>query len=839
MAITKPRQAWWERTDTPFEGDIFRMFNLRSDDEEELRIQKIREKLLNHSGGKLSVERAKLVTESYKKTEGEHPAIRKAKAFHHVMSNITIEFLPEELIVGNPNSGFGKVEVDPEYMADWLGHKVELDGKVTTELRALGIRKHNRLLVDAGDLEILENEIFPYWKGRTLMALVTKELETNHPEVLDHIKYSQVATPVWGKGFSHTIQDYNSGLKLGLDEIKKRLSKNIAEIDKKKRKTLKDVESRNFYEAMKICADAVIAYSQRCASKAEMLRKDEKSDKRRKELEKIAQICRRVPAKPARSWWEALQSLHFLHMATVLAEGGVSHAVGRLDQYLHPYLKNDLEKGITDKKKAQELLECFFLKFYEFQTIRDFRSARALAGDRTNDKITICGVDSNGNDAANELSYMILEACAHVHLKEPNISVRIHRRTPRRFLLHVLEIVRLGGGMPVPLNDNVIIPSLMKKCGVSLKDARNYADLGCQENLVDPNTAVGSDCNGHNNAGWFNLPKIIEITLNNGINPSNGKRVGPKTGDPRNFANMNEFLDAVKKQMEHAVEMNVIANRVIESCFAKFYPTPFHDLMHPNTRESGLDYNGGGCKYNWTGAIGVGIANAGDSLCAINRGIFTEKNMDWGNLLTALKQNWNGFEELRARFINYPKYGADDDEADYWVGKITEMFFDAYEKHENQRGGRFVCGLFTMGMHLILGEDTGATPDGRKSGELLANSTCGSRYAPNLGLTASHKSAAKIDTMRTPNGLTFNQVLTRSLVSSERELAKWADLLRAYFGLRGQTVQYSIVDKEDLLAAQKEPEKYRDLIVRVGGYSAVFVDLTKEIQDDIIKRSYE
>ena len=258
-----------------------------------------------------------------------------------------------------------------------------------------------------------------------------------------------------------------------------------------------------------------------------------------------------------------------------------------------------------------------------------------------------CGVDSNGNDVTNELSYMILEAFAHVHLKEPNISVRMHRHTPRKFMVHVLEIVRLGSGMPIPLNDDVIIPGLTGVCGVSLRDARNYADLGCQENIVDPNTAIDSDCNGHNNAGWFNLLKIVEITLNNGVNPSNGKKIGPTTGDPVKFRDMNQFLDALEKQFEHAVEMNVIANQIVESCFLKYYPTVFHDLMHPNTRKNGIDYNAGGCKYNWVGAIGVGIANAGDSLSAINRGIFVDKEITWDQLLKALKNNWKGFESIR------------------------------------------------------------------------------------------------------------------------------------------------------------------------------------------------
>jgi len=825
-------KPWWEKTNTELKGDIFNRFILRSDDPEEQRVQKLREKILGFSEGEISTERARLVTESYKKTEGEHPGIRKAKAFYHVMENINIDFLDDELIVGNPNSGFGKVEIDPEYMSDWLNEKIQTDYGKITELRALNKRKYNRLKTNEEDIVFLENEIFPYWKDKTLQSYVKKTLRKKNPEALDFIDNACVSKPVWGKGYSHTIQDYNSILRFGLGGFKKKINNNLKNLKKDESKRKK------FYESMLICIDAVLIYANRCSDKAADLANNIDDEKRKKELLKIADICAKVPNKPAEDLWEALQSLCFMHAATFLAEGGVSHAMGRLDQYLLLYLNNSLEKDMSEKK-AQELLECFFLKFFEFQTIRDYKSTRGLGGDRTNDKITISGVDENGLDVTNKLSYMILEGFAHVHLKEPNISVRFHKHSSRRFMMDVLEIVRLGSGMPVPLNDDVIIPSLTGVCGVSLKDARNYADLGCQENIIDPNTAIHCDCNGHNNAGWFNLPKIVEITLNNGINPLNNVQVGPKTGDPKKFKTMDEFLDALEKQMKYAIEMNVIANQAVEDCFYKYYPTVFHNLMHPNTCKNGTDYNNGGCKYNWIGSIGVGIANAADSLCSIDQGIYKNKDFTWDELLISLKNNWKKNERIRQRCISYPKYGCDNPIADMWMKKITNMFFNIYENYQTKRDARFVCGLFTMGMYLILGENVGATPDGRLSYEMLANSVSGSRYMPKTSLTATHKSAAKIDTYRTPNGLTFNQILSKSIVNSKRDIAKWADLLRTYFDYGGQTVQYSIVSKEEMLKAQKKPDDYKNLIVRVGGYSAVFTDLTKEIQDDIIERSYE
>jgi pyruvate-formate lyase len=391
--------------------------------------------------------------------------------------------------------------------------------------------------------------------------------------------------------------------------------------------------------------------------------------------------------------------------------------------------------------------------------------------------------------------------------------------------------------LPILINDEAIIPALVGSCNVDLKDARNYGDVGCQENITDPNFG-GADMNGRCNSGWINLPKPIELALFNGRNPLNNRQVSPQTGDPRSFSTMPDFLQAVKTQIEFAVKMNVIANNVYDYTFTRYYPLVFHNLMHPGPRHSGIDMNDGGCKYNSTGCLAIGTANAGDILSAVEFLIFKTKTAGWDELLTALQNNWAGHEELRRKAIAAPKYGCDDEYADGWVRTMLGMYYDAYESHATTHGGHFVTGLISMSNYVPVGKYTGATPDGRMSGEPLADSTSPSVYAPVAGPTAAHRSMARaIDPYRVPNGITFNQRFNSTAVMSERELSKWSDLVREFVDACGVEAQYTVVDSSTLREAQKNPNEYRDLFVRVGGYSAVFVELSPEVQDTIIARA--
>ncbi|OGW84709.1 MAG: hypothetical protein A2987_06675 [Omnitrophica bacterium RIFCSPLOWO2_01_FULL_45_10] len=809
---------------------------LTEDSQAEARIQRIRRYLLADDKPRISTHRAKLFTEGYRVADGDPPAIRKAKAFYHVMEHIPIPMIPEQLLMGSPVSFYGAVEIDPEYYANWLLMRVQ--DKTTTQLRNLPSRADIPVNISPEDIRLLEEEILPFWKDISLGAHIWNDLNSFYPETSFFIQESQAFMTNFGKGYSHTIQDYRSVVTKGLKNIKDEIKSSI-DVLFKNRKSAEDDNKIHLYEAMLICADAVILYARRCARLCEAA-VDSADPVYAENLKKMSAICGKVPDLPAESWWEVLQSLHFAHMATFLAEGGVAHSFGRMDYYLYPLYRRFIEEARSEtKEEAQELLECFFLKCYEYQSLRDDKMARGLAGDRTNDKITLGGVDESGRDVTNELSYRFLEAHSHVHLKEPNLSVRVSKEIPERFILSCLEVVRLGGGLPQFINDDAVIPSLVERTKVDIRDARNYADIGCEENCVDPNNARQSDANPHSNAGYFNLAKILELTLYGGINPVISKRVGPDTGTPETFDSMEFFIRAFKEQLRNAIKDNVLMNSLVEYHSANTIPNPYLSLMHPGPRRSGIDYAAGGCRYDWVGAVGVGLATVADSMMVIEHVIYETHSCSWAEMLSALKADWKGFDKLRSHILSLPRYGSSGKRAESWARWLVENFSNEYEKHSIQRGRKrvkFVVGLFSMGMHLVMGEDILATPDGRIAHEMLSGSVAPSRYAENLGYTATHNAAAKIGTLRTPNGIVFNQVMPKNLVLGPRDLKKWGSLLRTYFDLGGMSVQYSIVGRDELKAAQADPQSYKDLIVRVGGYSARFVDLPKEIQDEFLER---
>jgi len=827
MADTKyVIEPWWERSKAPWYGTIFRRFILQANDVEERRVQRLRKELLhkyNDGRRRISMRAAKLATDAYKSTEGEHPAIRRAKALKHIFENIPIPISSHQLIVGTPASAFHTVEIQPEFLPydsdDHLGSHIS------------GQWISSQYIFPEEEQEIFKDEIVPYWKDRSRSTYLRKELQVHYPDVWLYIKKADCYTAALGGALYHTIQDYLTILQCGLNTVKEQLESRIDDIDVSRAKSIWDYERLNHFRAMIIAADAMVVYAGRCAEKVEVMAKKERNPERRNELLEMARICRKVPNEPADNWWEALQSWHFLHMGTGLAEGGNSHSAGRFDQYMYPFLLQDLENGLINQKNAQELLECFFLKWNETQTSLSDDTTQGVGN---NDKLTIGGIDVHGNDMTNSLSYMCLEAHAHVHMNDPNISVRVHKNTPDDFLSSVLEVIRLGSGLPIIINDEAIVPSLVAN-GVSLPEARNYADCGCQENLTDPNTSRGADTHGHTNAGWFNLVKPIELALFNGVNPVNKTQVGPKTGNPQSFVTMDDFTNAVKRQFEYAVRTNVILNNLIEYSFARYYPCVFHNLMHPGPRNSGVTINAGGCKYNWTGSLAIGTANAGDIMSAIDYLIYQNQEVSWETLLKALEHDWKSKDRLREKCISAPKYGTDNEWADTHVRNLLAIYFDTFSGHSTPRGGRFVCGLITMSANEVMGKTTGATPDGRKRGEPLADSTAPSRYAKYDNPIVVHRSAARaIDSHRTVNGVTFNQRMNYSLVSTERDVSKWSDMLRTYIEMEGVQVQYSIADKQALLDAQKNPDLHRDMIVRIGGYSAFFIDLSKDLQDSII-----
>ncbi|MCP2606592.1 formate C-acetyltransferase/glycerol dehydratase family glycyl radical enzyme, partial [Candidatus Aminicenantes bacterium AC-708-I09] len=583
--------------------------------------------------------------------------------------------------------------------------------------------------------------------------------------------------------------------------------------------------------AMEIAVDALIIYAKRHAEKLKELSKQEKNPERRKELERMVEICSRIPAYPPRDFWEALQYYWFVHLGVIIElNGWDSFNPGRLDQHLYPFYKKGLEERTLTVEKAKELLEAFWIKFNnqpappkvgvtgeESSTYTDF----AL--------INLGGVKEDGSDAVNELSYLILDVIKEMKLVQPSSMVQISKKNPDSFLKKALEVVRIGFGQPSIFNTDAIIQELLRQ-GKSIEDARNGGASGCVEA-----GAFGKE--SYILTGYLNFPKIFEITLNNGLDPRTGKKVGLETGDPVSFKTFDELFEAFQKQMKYFIDIKIRGNNIIERLYAEYVPAPFLSVLIDDCILKGKDYHNGGARYNTSYIQGVGLGTITDSLTAIKYHVYDKKNITMEEMLKALKNNFRGYEKFRLILLNKtPKYGNDDDYADYIMKNVFDVFFNAVDGRPNTRGGTHRINLLPTTVHIYFGKVTGATPDGREAQEPLSEGVSPVQGADRKGPTAVIKSVAKIDHVKT-GGTLLNQKFTPSILQDDEGLDKLAKLIRTYFKLDGHHVQFNVVTAETLRDAQKHPEKYRDLIVRVAGYSDYFVDLKTELQNEIIKRT--
>lgn len=787
------------------------------------RIQKQREEIIK-ADRYLCIERAKIVTKSYKETEGLSMPIRRAKALEKILKEMSVYILDGELLVGMPSSRLRGAEFFPEMSIYWLEEEID----------TFSTRTQDPHLVLEEDKKVLREEIFPYWRGKDFYSIFNKNL----PEEIKHSRDKGGVFTILiheRAGLGHVVPNYRNILEKGFLNIIDEIDENIKSLSLDSPDSQEIYEQLDYWNAMKICCNAAIDFAKRYADEAERLAKKEKDQKRKNELLEIARVCRKVPANPAKTWHEALQSLWFCQLIPQIESNVHSISLGRFDQYMYPYLIKDLENGSISKVEAQELLESLFLKLNHPSFLTDKEFGMYTPGYIVFQNLTVGGMNENGIDATNELSYMCLEAYAHVHLHQPNFSVRLHKGTPDDFLMRVLEVVKLGGGMPQLLNDDVFVVSMLSR-GVSLKDARNYAPHGCEENQPDAN--LGPDTWGRGYGGYFNLPKTVELALNNGINPLNGEQVGLQTGDPATFNNFEQLLEAVSKQDEYFMSVISFENNLLDIYHAKYAPIPFLATLLPSCIKKGKDPSKGPCHYNWCGILGIAPATAGDSLTTIKKLVFDDKKITMKQLLEALKNNWKGYEDIRKMCLEVPKYGNDIDYADTILSKRMTIWFDAVEKYSTARGGKIHPAVVPVTANMPFGAVTGATPDGREKGKWLSDSIAPINGFDIKGPTATMKSAGKIDQVRMTGGVVFNQKFSPSAVETEEGMRRWADLIRTYFGyLGGAQVQFNIVSKETLLAAQEKPEKYKDLVVRVAGYSGLFVELSKDLQDSIIERT--
>ncbi len=779
------------------------------------RIKALREQSLK-TNPYISPERAKILTEFYKSHKGDTVStpVKRALAFKYLLEKKKISIDEGELIVGDRGPGPMATPTYPEITA----HSMK-------DLEILNSRAKTAFAVDQNTKKLYREEIIPFWKGRSIRDRIFEEMSERWKDAYQAGVFTEFMEQ---RAPGHTVLD-DKIYKRGFLEFKQDIAETMAHLD-----FLNDPDAYKKSEelkAMSICADALILYANRHAEEAKRVAEKEKDPQRKEELQKIARVCKHVPASAPRNFWEALQYYWFVHLGVIIElNTWDSFNPGRLDQHLYPFYQKEIKRGSISKERAKELLQAFWIKFNnqpappkvgvtaeESATYTDF----AL--------INTGGVKKDGSDAVNDLSFLILDVIEEMRLLQPSSMVQISKKTPDSFLKRTLHILKTGFGQPSIFNTDAIIQELVRQ-GKSIEDAREGGASGCVET-----GAFGKE--NYNLTGYFNLAKVFEITLNNGVDPKTQKMIGLSTGHPAKFASFEDLFSAFKAQIKYFVDIKIEGNNIIERMYADYLPTPFLSLLIDDCIQKGKDYHDGGARYNTSYIQGVGLGSMTDILTSIKFNVFDKKHIPMKELLSAIRRNYRGHEALRQRLLNKtPKYGNDDDYADEIMQAIFEAYYEAINGRPNTKGGCYRINLLPTTVHVYFGKVVGATPDGRKAGEPLSEGVSPVQGADRKGPTAVVKSVAKMDHLRT-GGTLLNQKFTPHLLDDEAGIDKLLRLIRSYFKLDGHHIQLNVVTADTLKDAQKNPTKYRDLIVRVAGYSDYFVDLSPELQDEIIRRT--
>jgi len=779
------------------------------------RIRKLREESLNAIPS-VSTERACLVTEfwSTPKSAGLSPALRRGRLFRYLLENKAIHIGDGELIVGERGPAPKATPTYPEICC----HSLQ-------DLDVLNSREKVWFRVDDRTKTVHEQELIPFWRGRSLRDRIFEALDSDWKAAYSAGVFTEFQEQ---RAPGHTV---NGDLiyRMGMLDLQERIRERVSRLD-----FIQDPDAlakRNQLQAMDACAEAMIVYANRYADELEKRAGLETDPARRWELDEMTAICRKVPAHAPETFWEALQAYWFVHVG-VITEYNTwdSFNPGRLDQHLYPFYRKDIDAGTLTPERARELLMAFWVKFnnqpappkvgvtaQESNTYTDF----AL--------INLGGVKADGSDAVNELTYLILDVIEEMRILQPSSMVQVSKKNPDRFLKRALQIVKTGFGQPSIFNTDAIVQELVRQ-GKSLEDARCGGASGCVEA-----GAFGKEA--YILTGYFNLPKILEITLHGGTDPRTGEKIGADTPDPSSMNTMDDVMDAFKTQVTHFADIKIRGNNVIERFYAEDMPAPFLSLLIDDCIEKGKDYHAGGARYNTSYIQGVGVGTLTDALSAINTHVFEDRNVSMAQLIRALNANFEGHEPLRHQLKEEtPRYGNDDDRADRFTREIFEIYYDAVNGKPNTRGGHHRINLLPTTVHVYFGSITGALPEGRLAGEPLSEGISPVQGTDRNGPTAVINSAAKIDHLRT-GGTLLNQKFTPDLLKDETELTKLLHLVRTYFRMDGHHIQFNVVDAETLRDAQAHPENHRDLIVRVAGYSDYFVDLGTPLQNEIINRT--
>jgi len=763
----------------------------------------------------ISSERAELMTEFYQDNQGKYsyPVLR-AMAHKYLCEKKTIHIGDGELIVGERGPAPKEVPTYPELTC----HSVE-------DLEILNSRPKTNYTVTEDTVNVYRKKIIPYWKGRSMRDRVFENMTPEWRACYAAGMYTEFMEQ---RAPGHTVADGKIYHK-GFLDFKEEIAESIASLDFKN-----DPEAYSKLEqlkAMDISCDAIITFSKRHADLALRMAKEERDPVRKAELERIADVCRWVPANAPRDFWEALQMYWFVHLGVITElNGWDSFNPGHLDQHLYPFYSKGMDEGTLSRDQAQELLECFWIKFNNHPAppkvgVTDAESG--TYGDFTN--INLGGLKPDGSDAVNDVSYLFLEVIDEMHLMQPGNNIQLSRKNPDSFLKTACRVIRKGYGFPAVFNADAVTEELVRQ-GKTYEDARAGGTSGCVET-----GAFGKEA--YILTGYLNLVKILVITLHNGIDPRTGQRIGIETGDPRDFGSFDELFEAFKKQLHHFVEIKIRGNHIFERMYATYAPAPFLSVIIDDCIKKGKDYNDGGARYNTNYIQGVGIGTITDCLSAIRYHIYDSMTTTMEELLQVLEANFEGHEPIRQRLVNQPhRYGNDDDYADSLMVRVFNSFFEEVEGRPNAKGGKYCINMLPTTCHIYFGSVIGATPDGRKAWLPLSEGISPVQGADRRGPTAVIKSMGKMDHVRT-GGTLLNQKFMPKVLEGEQGIEKLAHLIRSYFKMDGHHVQFNVVDEKTLREAQKHPEAHRDLIVRVAGYSDYFCDLGKELQEEIISRN--
>ena len=763
----------------------------------------------------ISTDRAKIVTDVYTKNFSTPAVLRRARALEAVLDNIRIYLGEGELIVGGLAEKPRSVPLFPEYDVDFI-----LD-----ELDTLDSRIADRFTISEENKQVLR-DILPCWQGQTIKDAGLRAFPADAKETAADLIHVLTALK---SGVGHMIIDYEQVIHLGLKNI-------IAEIKATKDcVTFDDPEcaaKRNFYDAAVICLEATIRFARRFSQLARAQAAEETDPLRRAELETIAAICTKVPAKPAENFWEACQSLWFIHVVLHLECNGHSVSLGHFDRYLFPYYEKTVAESPSGKDFARELIHCLWIKFSEINKLRDKVSSVAFGGYPMFQHITLGGQDTKGRSTVNELSHACLEATAQVGLHQPSTSIRWHYGAPDDFLHHAVEVAAYGTGMPAFFNDEVLIPNMLQ-AGFSIEEARDYAVVGCTEQTVPGISEPWLT------GGFLNLPKVLERTLFNGYDPVREKQNPFQTGEAQTFSTYETLQEAYFKQLAHYLRHSVTCDNLLDELHGQLVPNPFEAAFIHGCIEKGKTTQEGGARFNSTTINAVGIANAADSLAAIKKLVYEEQQISWEELLAALRTDFEGNEKLRQRLLhNAPKYGNDDPYVDQIGSEILDHLHREIGQYHNPRGGPYYIALYSIACHVLLADSVGALPDGRKRGMVLADGgvSC-SQGRDEKGPTALLNSVVRLDSYKAVGSTLLNAKLHPRVFDDPENMAKVAALIKTYFLNKGQHIQLNVIDAETLRDAQKHPEEYPFLVVRVAGFSVQFTTIDPLLQEDIILRT--